>query len=110
MLNKISYKIGALLLFVIISYFVLINFIILPKTINYLKKSEESNSKIQLESVVNRINSKIEYSINLKEEYLLFEKRRIKDLVTIAKNILLNNYNQNKKETLFSKSFEKLQK
>ncbi len=115
MFNKISYKIGGLLLFVIISYFVLINFIILPKTIDYLKESEENNSKIQLESVINRINSKIEYSINLKNEYLLFEKRRIKDLVIISKNILLNQFNEYKlnnidKNTFYSKSFEEISK
>lgn len=115
MINKISYKIGGLLLFTIVSYFVLINFIILPKTVNYLKHSEENNSKIQLESVVNRINSKIEYSLNLKDEYLLFEKKRVKDLVTISKNILLDYYEDYKlgkisKEKALSKSFEEISK
>ena len=94
MLNKVSYKVGALLFFTIASYFILINFIIIPKTINYVKENEENNAKIELNSVSNYLSTKAEFSSNISKQDLISQKKRIKDLVNIVDSIFSNSYDE----------------
>jgi len=111
MFNKISYKIGGLLVFVIVSYICLITFVIQPKINTYLKNFEENSAKSELKKVASDIESKAKLSQSFSQQFLISQKRRIKDLVNFATIIIDEKYQkyQNKKQVL-NESFSTISK
>ena len=115
MFNKISLKIGALLVAVIVAYLLLIIFVISPKITDYLRTIEENNAKIKLEKIASSIDSQAQMSKMLQEQTLLAYKKSIKDITSIAYIILEENYrlykkNQITKEEAIKQSFDTIAK
>lgn len=72
---KLSHKIGILILFVIISYFVMVNYFFIPNITQIIAKNNKLNSKIEFNKIVDSFNSKLKSIENL-EENAIFEEAK----------------------------------
>ena len=88
MLNKLSFKITALLALIIITYLMSIIFITIPKVKEYVVESETRHIKDELQKISAIVESKSKVLETYTELSLQNHKNRIKDVAKIGNNII----------------------
>ena len=90
--NKIFFKIGIVVVFIILIYILFISFVISPKISNYLVESEISQAKAQLDRVLSLVKSEENILKEFKELKTQEYKKNIRNISNIAYSVMDANY------------------
>lgn len=96
--NKIFFKIGVVLISIILIYILFTTFVISPKISTYLIDLETKQAKIQLDRISSIINSKENYLKEFQKIQIKEHKNHIRNITSIAYNIVKTNYKMHKDE------------